>query len=443
MNITKQEIDALNTIVTIAIEKDDFRPNVDKVLNDYRKKASIPGFRKGFVPMTLIKKQYEKSVVIEEVNKLLQDGLNNFIVEEKLDILGNPIPKPNNDFSWDNEDFTFDFEIGLSPKFEINLEAKNNISLYKIVADDAFINEEMMHVQKQYGKLVTESEVSADGRVVGAFSFEYKGEAKEKNANVEISQINGKANQKKFIGKKVGDVIELNTKGLFNDDHDLMHALALDHDDAHGFDADVKFTITEISKYELAELNQELFDKLFGEGVIKSVEEFKAEIKKTAENQFQGQADQKFLNDATDFLIKNTSFELPGEFLKRWLQMTGEKEMTFEEASQEFERSEKGLRYQLIEGQLAKENNLQVTMEDLRSFAKNLLKVQYAQYGQELLNDEFLDGVADRVLQNQDEVKRLSEQIITQKLMSLYKEKMKYKTKEVTYKEFVEESYKK
>lgn len=311
------------------------------------------------------------------------------------------------------------------------------------MADEAFINEEMMHVQKQYGKLVTESEVSSDGRVVGTFSFEYKGEAKEKNANVEIAQINGKANQKKFIGKKIGDVIELKTKGLFNDDHDLMHALALDHDDAHGFDADVKFTITEISKYELAELNQELFDKLFGEGVIKSVDEFKAEIKKTAEKQFQGQADQKFLNDATDFLIKNTSFELPGEFLKRWLQMTGEKEMTFEEASIEFDRSEKGLRYQLIEGQLAKENNLQVTMEDLRSFAKNLLKVQYAQYGQELLNDEFLDGVADKVLQNQDEVKRLSEQVITQKLMNLYKEKMKYKTKEVTYKEFVEESYKK
>jgi trigger factor len=443
MNITKQEIDALNTVVTIAIEKEDFRPNVDKVLNDYRKKASIPGFRKGFVPMSLIKKQYEKSVVIEEVNKLLQDELNKYIVEEKLDILGNPIPKPNSDFSWDNENFSFDFEMGLSPKFEINLEAKNNILLYKVMADEAFINEEMMHVQKQYGKLVTESEVSSDGRVVGTFSFEYKGEAKEKNANVEIAQINGKANQKKFIGKKIGDVIELKTKGLFNDDHDLMHALALDHDDAHGFDADVKFTITEISKYELAELNQELFDKLFGEGVIKSVDEFKAEIKKTAEKQFQGQADQKFLNDATDFLIKNTSFELPGEFLKRWLQMTGEKEMTFEEASIEFDRSEKGLRYQLIEGQLAKENNLQVTMEDLRSFAKNLLKVQYAQYGQELLNDEFLDGVADKVLQNQDEVKRLSEQVITQKLMNLYKEKMKYKTKEVTYKEFVEESYKK
>jgi len=443
MNITKQEIDALNSIVSIAIEKDDFRPTVDKVLNDYRKKATIPGFRKGNVPMSLIKKQYEKSVVIEEVNKLLQDNLNKFIVEEKIDILGNPIPKPNNDFTWESENFTFDFELGLAPKFAIDLTAKTNLTLYSIKADKEFIAEEVKHIQKQYGKLVTESEVAEDGRVVGLFHFNYKGEDKEKNTTIEISQLKGKANQKKFIGKKLGDVIELNTKGLFQDDHELMHALSLDHDDAHGFEADVKFTINEISKYELAELNPELFDKLFGEGVVKSEDELKAEIIKTAEKQFQGQADQKFLNDATDFLIKNTSFDLPAEFLKRWLHMTAEKEMTFEEASTEYDRSEKGLRYQLIEGQLAKENNLQVTMDDIRTFAKDLLKVQYAQYGQDLMNDEFLDGVADRVLQNQDEVKRISEQVITQKLMVLFKEKMNFKTKEVTYKEFVEESYKK
>ncbi len=442
MNITKQDIDALNAVVTIAIDKTDFQPKVDKVLTDYKKKASIPGFRKGFVPMSLIKKQYEKSVVIDEVNKLLQDSLNNFIVAEKMDILGNPIPKANPDFSWDNENFTFDFEIGLAPVFEINMDAKSNVTLFKINADEAFIKEEMTHIQKQYGKLITESEVSENGRMIGTLQFEYKGEAKEKTATIEVSQINGKTNKKKFLGKKVGDVISVKTKGLFNDDHDLMHALSLDHEDAHSFDAEVIFTITEISNYELAELNQELFDKFFGEGVVNSVDELKAEIKSTAEKQMQGQADQKFLNDATDYLIKNTKFDLPAEFLKRWLQMTSEKEMSFDEAVVEFERSEKGLRYQLIEGQLAKDNNIQVTFDDLRTFAKNLLKIQYAQYGQDLMNDEFLDGVADRVLQNQDEVKRLSEQVMTQKLMNLYKEKMQYKTKEVTYKEFVEESYK-
>ena len=442
MNITKQEIDALNATLTISIEKNDFQPNVDKALSDYRKKATIPGFRKGFVPKSLIQKQYGKPVLIDEINKILQDSLNKYIIDEKLDILGNPIPKANPDFSWENENFTFEFELGLAPKFEIDFTAKNNVTAYKIIADKEFVDQEIAHIQKQYGKLVTENEVSEDGRMVGVIHFEYKGEAQEKNATIEISQIKGKPNQKKLIGAKVGDVISLKTKGLFNDDHDLMHALSLDHDDAHGFDADITFTITEISKYELAELNQELFDKFFGEGVINSVAELKEKIKTTAENQLQGQADQKLLNDVTDSLINNAKIELPAEFLKRWLQISGEKEMTFEEASTEFERSEKGLRYQLIESYLVKENNLQVTYDEMRSYAKDLLKVQYAQYGSDLINDEFINGVADKVLQNQEEVKRLSEQVITQKLLVLYKEKMKFKTKEVTYKEFVEESYK-
>lgn len=442
MNINRQDIDALNTVVTISIDKTDYMPTVEKALTDYKKKASIPGFRKGFVPMSLIKKQYEKPIIIDEVNKMLQDTLNKFIVEEKLDILGNPIPKATDSFSWDNDPYTFDFEIGLAPKFEVKLDAKSDVNLYKIVVDDEFINEELQHIQKQYGKLVTEAEVSENGRVIGTFEFEYKGEKKENSAPVEVSQISGKANQKKFIGKKVGDVIELNTKGLFVDDHILMHALQLDHDDAHGFDAEVKFTITEISNYELAELNQELFDKLFGEGKVESVEALKAEIKTTAERDFVGQSEQKFLNDATEFLLKNTPFDLPSEFLKRWLQMTSEKEVTFEQASEDYNKSEKGLRYQLIESQIAKENNLVVTMDDLRTYTKNLLGMQYAQYGSELINDEFLDGVTNRVLQNQDEVKRVSEQVMTSKLLALYKEKMNYNTKEVTYKEFIEESYK-
>lgn len=442
MNIIRQEIDALNTVVTISIDKTDYMPTVEKVLIDYKKKAAIPGFRKGFVPMSLIKKQYEKPVIIDEVNKLLQDNLNKFIIEEKLDILGNPIPKANDSFSWDNDPYTFDFEIGLAPKFEVKLDEKSDVNLYKIVIDDDFINEELQHIQKQYGKLVTEAEVDENGRVIGTFEFEYKGEKKEHSATVEISQIKGKTNQKKFIGKKVGDVIELKTKDLFVDDHILMHALQLDHNDAHDFDVIVKFTITEISKYELAELNQELFDKLFGEGKVTSVDMLKAEIKTTAERDFVGQSEQKFLNDAIEFLLKNTKFDLPSQFLKRWLQMTSDKEISFEQAVQDYDKSEKGLRYQLLESQIAKDYNLVVSMDDLKSYTKKLLGMQYAQYGSDLINDEFLDGVTNRVLQNQDEVKRVSEQVMTQKLLEVFKEKMNYNTKEVTYKEFVEESYK-
>ena len=296
MNITKKDIDTLNAVITVEIDKIDFQPKVDTVLKDYRKTASVPGFRKGQVPVGMIKKQYEQSVIIDEVNKLLQEVLNKFLIDEKLDILGNPLPKPDEKFSWENEKFVFDFELGMAPKFEINLDTKKKITLNKIIADKSFINDEVKNIQKQYGKIISQTEVVEGGRMVGDFTFDYKEAAKEKNATIDLDQIKGKPNKKKFLGKKVGDVISLKTKGLFNDDHDLMNALGLDHDDAHGFNTTVDFKITEVNKTELTELNQELFDKLFGKDKIKSEKELREEIKKSAEKQFQNQADQQFLN---------------------------------------------------------------------------------------------------------------------------------------------------
>jgi len=442
MNITKKEIDTLNAIITVEIDKTDFRPKVDSVLKDYRKTASVPGFRKGQVPMGMIKKQYEQSVIIDEVNKLLQDTLNKFLTEEKLEILGNPLPKPDENFSWENEQFVFDFELGLAPKFEINLDTKKKITLNTIIADKSFIDDEVKNIQKQYGKIVSQTEVIEGGRMVGVFTFDYKDEAQEKNATIDLDQIKGKGNQKKFLGKKVGDIISLKTKGLFNDDHDLMHALGLEHDDAHGFNATVNFKITEVNKTELAELNQELFDKLFGKDKIKTEKELREEIKKSAEKQFQNQADQQFLNASTDYLIEKTKFDLPADFLTKWLQVSGEKQMTEEEAKAEYERSEKGLRYQLIEGKIAKENDLKVAYEDLRSYAAGVVTAQYMQYGMPTPSEEELKPVVDNVLANQEETKRLSEQLMSQKLLDFYKEKLSYKEKEVTYKDFVEETYK-
>lgn len=443
MNITKKDIDVLNAVLTVEVDKKDYQLKVDKILKDYKKTASVPGFRKGFVPMGMIKKQYEKSIVIDEVNKLLQEALTKYLTDEKLDILGNPIPMPDENFSWENEKLAFDFELGMSPKFEINLDTKKKISLNTIIADKDFINDEVANIQKQYGKLTSQTEVVEGGRMVGSFSFEYKGEQKEKDATIDLDQIKGKPNLKKFLGKKVGDIIDLKTKGLFKDDHDLMNALGLDHDDAHGFNVPATFTITEVNKTELAELNQELFDKLFGAGKIKTEKELRAEIKKSAEKQFQQQADQQFLNASTDYLIANTKFDLPAEFLKKWLQVGTDKELTKEEAIAEYQRSEKGLRYQLIEGQIAKENDLTVTYEELRVYAGEVVTAQFAQYGGQIgLDEEQLKPIVDNVLANEDETRRLSEQLMSKKLLDFYKEKLNYKEKEVTYKEFVEETYK-
>lgn len=439
MNITRNNVDALNAVVTVEVSKADYAPKVEKVLADYRKNAAIPGFRKGAVPMSLIQKQYGKAILLEEVNKVLQENLNRYLQEEKLDILGNPLPVVTDSFNWDAEDFKFDFELGLAPTFSVDLAAKNDVVQYKIIADDTMLNAQVARIQKQYGKIVSATVVSEGNDVSGIFTNEEKGINNRTTLDMELFADAKTA--KLFLGKKVGDVVTLKTKGLFNDDHKLMDVLAIGHDDVHGLDIEVTFTIDEVVASEPAELNQELFDKLFGPGVVNSLEELKAKIKEDAEQQFEQQANQKFLNDVTESLIANTKFDLPAAFLKKWIQTAGENPLTAEQAEEEYAKSENGLRYQLIEGKVMAENNLQITFEELKDFTSGLIKKQMAQFGQMNPTDEDVQGIVARVMSNQDEVKRLSEQVMSEKMLNLYKEKVKAKTKEVNYEEFIKAMY--
>ncbi|CAM3817222.1 MULTISPECIES: trigger factor [Flavobacterium] len=439
MNITKEQIDALNAVVKVAVTKEDYADKVKNVLADYRKNANIPGFRKGAVPMSLIEKQYGKAVLLDEVNKILQSSLNDYLVEEKLDILGNPLPKVTEDFDWNKDDFTFEFELGLAPEFTVDLSAKSKVAKFDIEADDKMLEEQVDRIQKQYGKMISEDKVTEDTTLRGTFSNEEKGINNATNITLDI--FKDKKVVKQFVGKKVGDVVELSTKGLFEDDHKLMDYLKVNHDDVHGLDIIVKFTIEEINSVEKAELNQELFDKLFGEGTVSSLEELKGKIKEDAEVQFAQQADQKFLNDVIESLIENTSFDLPSEFLKKWIQTVGETPLTKEQAEEEYAKSEKGLRYQLIENKIIADNDLQIQFEDLKAHTSELIKKQMAQFGQSNPTDEEVEGIVARVLSNQEETKRLSEQIMSEKMLALFKEKINVKAKKVNYQEFVKEMY--
>ena len=440
MNITKESIDALNAVVKVEIAAADYQNKVEEILQDYRKKADIPGFRKGHVPMGMVKKQYGKSIMIDEVNKLLQESLNNYLVEEKLDILGNPLPKMQEDFDWDTQDYSFEFELGIAPQFDVDLTAKKKITQYNIVADDELLDKEVENLQKRFGKLVAQDEVVEGVNIAGTFVNEEK--SLEKKSTIELATLKGKPNKKKFIGKKVGDVVELKSKGLFDDSHKLMGALGLSHDEIHDLDIPLTFTIEEINITELAEINQELFDKIFGEGIVKSEEELILKIKEDAEKQFQTQADQQLLNAVTEYLVENTKFDLPAEFLKKWIAVAGEKPMTPEQAVEEYDKSEKGLRYQLIEGKILKDNSLQINIDELKDFTKGFVKSQMAQYGQLNPEEKELDEIAQRVLGNQDEAKRLQEQLVSKKLLDFYKENITFKVKAVNYEKFVKEVYK-
>lgn len=439
MNITRENIDDLNAVLKVDIAKDDYNDKVQKVLKDYRKSANIPGFRKGHVPMGLVQKQYGKAVLVDEVNKLLQDSLQKYLTEEKLDVLGNPLPKDQEDLNWDAGDYTFEFELGLAPKFEIDLQPKKAITSYTIVVDDKMVDNQITTIQKQYGKITSKQEVEKDDEVSGSFVNE---EAEfEKKTMFEVNKLKGKANTSAFVGAKVGDTVTVSTKGLLKEAGDYRSFLGLSEEEAKEKNLEVSFTIEEVNHREPADLDQDLFDKLYGPGVITSVTELKEKIKEEGENQFKQQSDQQLLNDVTERLIENTEFDLPAEFLKKWIQRSGEKELTFEEAVEEYERSEKGLRYQLIEGKIIADNELQITFEEIKAYAKEMIKAQMAQFGQNDPKDEELEGIAARILSNQDEVKRLSEQLMNKKLLDFFKENVKLKEKEVTFDEFVKEVY--
>lgn len=439
MNITRENVDALNAVVKVDIAKEDYSDKVEKILTDYRKTANIPGFRKGHVPMGMVKKQYGKAVLVDEVNKLLQDALNKYLTEEKLDVLGQPLPKPQDDINWDAEAFSFEFELGLAPEFNVDLNAKEGITHYNIIADEKMIDEQIERIQKQHGVLTPQDVVAADSEITGTYTNEE--EDIDNTVTLTLDKFKGDATAKQFVGAKVGDVIALNTKGLYEDAHELMHALKIEQDKAQDLDIEVSFTITEINQRELADLDQELFDKLFPGGAVTSVSEVREKIKEDAEKQFKQQSDQKLLNDITEHLVETTKFDLPAEFLTKWMQTAGEKEMDEAQAKEEYEKSEKSLRYQLIEGKLIQDNDIQVTVEDIKGHAKEMIKAQMAQFGQMNPSDEELDGIAARVLGNQEEARRISEQLVSQKLIELYKEKANLDVKEMSYENFVKEVY--
>jgi trigger factor len=439
MDIKRVAIDAVNETIVITVVHMDYKGQVAKRINEKMPLATVKGFRKGAVPKDLVEKQYGKKIKEEEVTKVVDLALERFLQTERLNLLGTPLPKVNEDFSWDAEELVFEYEIGLVPDFTLDLEAKNDIVKYVVTADDKLIDGQVERIQKQFGTAIPQEVVVAGSDLTGTFSNEEKGINSGTTISLDVFKDNAAA--EKFIGKKVGDVVTVNTKDLFEDAHQLMDVMKIAHDEVHTIAVDVDFTIEAINTTELAELNQELFDKLFGEGAVASLDELKAKIKEDAETQFATQADQKLLGDVTEFLIESTKFDLPSEFLKKWLQTVGEKKLSPEEAEVEYARSEKGLRFQLIEGRAMAQSDIKITFEDLKTFTTKNIRQQMAQYGQTNPTDEEVQGIVARVLSNQDEVKRLSDQVVAEKLLELFKEKANPTTKEVTYDEFIAASY--
>lgn len=440
MEISRTDIDALNAVINVKIDRTDFSEKVDKTLKDYRKNANIPGFRKGHVPMGMIKKQYEMGVTAEEVNRLLQENLDKYIREEKLELLGNPLPKSEEEqLDWNAATLNFDFELGLAPQFEIKLDVLKKVSRYIIAPDKKMIGEQMEYLQKQYGKLVSQTTAQKGFEITA----QYKNEAAELDAMVTFSleDVKGKKNLEALKAVTVGDALELPVKKFFADDAQAKRLLRIDDEKLAALDGNYNIEIKEINERILAELNQELFDKLYAPGTVTTEAELKEKIAESLEKQFEPQVNQKLLNDITECLVEKTPFDLPADFLKRWMQNSGKEPLTAEQASEEYDRSEKGIRYQLIEGKIIHENSLQVQFEDLQLYAKEMIRGQMVQYGQLNPEEKELEEIAARILSNQEEARKLSEQLMSQKLLEFYKDKAPLKEKKVSFDVFVKEAY--
>jgi trigger factor len=438
MKVSKKDIDKLNSVLSVEIQKKDYESNVDKVLKDYRKRANIPGFRKGHTPIGLIKKQYGMSVKVDEINKLMQKGLSDYLNTEKLAILGNPIPVEKNEIDWNSDVLAFDFEIGLSPEFDVNLKNKKAIPSYEIDVDKKMIDDQIKNIQNQYGKLVSRDKVEDGFEINGTFSneeFEV-----ENKSNFKLENVKGKSNKEILSNLKLGESVDLKTKGLFKNESDLSFHLKLNDENKDKIKT-VNFSLNEINERQPADLDQELFDKLFGKDSVKTVTELKKKLKSDAESNFVNQTDQKLLNDVTEYLIENTKFNLPDEFLKKWMQTAGEKKLSVVEAESEYEKSEKGLRYQLIEAKLIEQNDIKIDPTQIKNFAKELIKSQMKQYGQNNPDEKELESISQRILSNKEEVKRISDQLLSKKLIELFKLKLKFKNNKVTYDKFIEMAY--
>jgi len=440
MNISKNDIDALNAVINITVDRKDYEDKVSAVLNDYRKNANIPGFRKGHVPMGMIKKQYEQAVIADEVNKLLRENLDKYINDEKLELLGNPIPKASEEaLDWKASKMDFEFELGLAPKFDVKLDVLKKVIRYEIEPEKKMIQEQLTHIQKQYGKLISQKQIQKGFEVTAQFRNE---EAElETMVNFTLEDIKSKKSISTLQTGTIGAVLNFPAKGLFKDTDTAKRLLSIDDKKLETLlKLELTVELKEINERIPAALNQELFDKLYEAGTVTSVEQLEEKIKIGLEAQFEPQANQKLMNDISETMVEKTKFKLPADFLTKWIQTSGKEPMTAQDAAEEYKKSEKGIRYQLIEGKIINENKLNMSFEELKEFTANLVRNQMMQYGQ-MPEQEQLDGIVSNVLSNQDETRRISEQLMGDKMLTFYKEKAPLKIKKVGFDTFVKEAY--
>lgn len=444
MNITKESIDDLNAVLKIRIEKPDYEEKVENVLKDYRKKANIKGFRPGMVPMGLIKKMYGRAVQIDEINKIVTENIQKYLYDEKVEILGDPLPKENDQEKIDfetQEDFTFSFELGIAPVIELKLNKKNKVTQHEIIIDDKMKNDYIENYTRRFGELQKAEKTEEKDMLKGKIeAIDNNGNVIPEGPSVEeasigIDIIKDKKIKKQFIGRSQNDTIDFDLKKAFPNDTEIAGILNKKKEDVAEIDGTFRYTINEINRFHPAELGIELYNRIYGEGVINSEDEFMSKITDEISLNLKRESDYKLMMDIKTLAIEKTEFDLPEEFLKRWLLKVNEK-TTEEQIEKEFDGFRKDLKWQLIRNKIARDNDVKISEEELLKEAENLTRYQFQQYGLFYASDEQINSYAKETLKREEEAKRIADKILEEKVILIMKELVKLEEKSVKVEEF-------
>jgi trigger factor len=446
MNITQEKIDNLNAVVKINIDPADYQARVDKAIKDHAKKANMPGFRKGMVPASHIKKMYGKSILVDEVNNLLSDTLNNYIAEQKLEVLGQPLPKLDNnkEYNWDYTDnFEFNYDLGLAPEFALDFSSKDKLTQYVIKIDETTLAERVKNIRRSYGKM-TNPDVSAEDDVLYAQLTQLSPDGSvfedgiSNTTSVRLEQIADAKIKKSLIGLKKDDEVTLDIQKAYNSDAPKVAAiLGIEEGEAADLKSNFKLTVKNVNRLEESDLNQEFFDKLFGEGVVTDEAGFKAKITEELEGMMQQDAERKLQNDIYNYSIDKVKFELPDDFLKRWLRATNEK-LTEDELQGGYKDFAQNLKWTLIENKIIKDNSIEIKYEEVFAAAKQSLDQQFRMYSPQPIGEEQLSQYAVQYLQNKENANKVFDEVKALKTLDYIKSVITLDKKDIFYNDFKE-----
>lgn len=441
MNITKQAIDALHAEVTIEVTPTDYESRVSDALKKVQRQAAMPGFRPGKVPAGLIKKQYGTQILVDELNKLLNDSIYKFVEEQQLDILGNPMPNADTVIDWVHQkEFTFKYELGLAPQFDVTLDS-NQTFVYKTVKiDDALIDKYVKDVRRNHGKPVN-PETAGDKDVVFVDIVELDSNnailpgGVFKSTSIGIDRLKNEAGKAKLLGIKKEDKIIIAANDLYDTALDKSISLGIDKDLAESFSSNLQLTVKNIARLEDADLNEELFDKIYGPGNVKTEEEFREKIKNELGLMFNTDADKFLRSEIENKLVSKLNLQLPDTFLKRWLKTVNEKPLSEEDLEKEYPNYAKAMQWRLIENKIIKDNAIKVEAAEAENEAKAYIYGEYARYGQ-VANEEDVEKIAKDLLSKEKEAQKIFENLYTKKVIDLVKATCTLDMKEVSYDDF-------